>query len=228
MIENQIGEDTALVRRFERHIEDREFPCVGAKSALARDSLQIVVCHDICSAWDDLRIHDILSEWSVRYEADPTGFRSLAFIFRSRRDLTEQSFEEAMWERLQSLADKDAWKGQPYDSAVSADPSDPHFGLSFGGQAYFVVGLHNAASRPARRFARPVLVFNLHDQFAQLRTDGRYEKLRSTILKRDLELAGSENPMIARHGEISEARQYSGRQVGSDWRCPYRNPRTGS
>jgi hypothetical protein len=33
-------------------------------------------------------------------------------------------------------------------------------------------------------------------------------------------LAGSVNPMLARHGETSEARQYSGRVVEADWRCP--------
>jgi hypothetical protein len=27
--------------------------------------------------------------------------------------------------------------------------------------------------------------------------------------------------MLARHGESSEARQYSGRLVDSDWRCPF-------
>jgi hypothetical protein len=34
-------------------------------------------------------------------------------------------------------------------------------------------------------------------------------------------LAGSINPMLARHGSVSEARQYSGRLVDEDWRPPY-------
>jgi FPC/CPF motif-containing protein YcgG len=68
-------------------------------------------------------------------------------------------------------------------------------------------------------------VFNLHAQFEQLREAGRYEKLRSSILQRDETLAESTNPMLARHGEISEARQYSGRAVCEEWRCPFR-PRT--
>ena len=104
---------------------------------------------------------------------------------------------------------------------VSADPEDPHFSLSFGGEAFFVVGLHPEASRPARRFRRPALVFNLHDQFQQLRASGLYEKLRTTIGVRDMALAGSANPMLARHGTASEARQYSGRAVGPDWVCPF-------
>ncbi|MGD6716525.1 YqcI/YcgG family protein, partial [Xanthomonas citri pv. citri] len=69
-------------------------------------------------------------------------------------------------------------------------------------------------------FSSPVLVFNLHAQFERLRAEGRYEKLRASILERDEALAGSLNPMLARHGETSEARQYSGRVVGEEWRCP--------
>ncbi|HEX8417054.1 MAG TPA: YqcI/YcgG family protein, partial [Methylobacterium sp.] len=75
--------------------------------------------------------------------------------------------------------------------------------------------------RPARRFSSPALVFNLHAQFEQLREAGRYEKLRASILQRDEALAGSHNPMLARHGEVSEARQYSGRVVDPTWRCPF-------
>ena len=127
-----------------------------------------------------------------------------------------------MWARLQSLADKDAWRGQPYDEKVSADPSDPHFSLSFGGEAFFLVGLHPNASRPARRFERPAVVFNLYDQFERLRAAGKYESMREKILSRDEALAGSRNPMLARHGEISEARQYSGRAGEPDWGCPFR------
>ena len=92
---------------------------------------------------------------------------------------------------------------------------------SFGGEAFFVVGLHPHASRPARRFDTPAMVFNLHDQFEQLRATGRYDKLRETIIDRDVALAGSANPMLASHGSISSARQYSGRAVGAEWRCPF-------
>lgn len=65
------------------------------------------------------------------------------------------------------------------------------------------------------------MVFNLHDQFEQLRSQNRYDKLRDTILGRDMALAGSLNPMLARHGTLSAARQYSGRAVGDDWKCPF-------
>ena len=65
------------------------------------------------------------------------------------------------------------------------------------------------------------MIFNLHDQFERLRAEGRYEKLRGSILDRDEHYSGSLNPMLSRHGEQSEARQYSGRAVDNDWGCPF-------
>lgn len=226
LFEHDAKDDARLADAFRGHVKDRAFPCVGAKSALATGSLEIKLCHDIASAWDDLVIHRELLQWSQGYRKDlatgKAGFRSLAIVFRQSRAMSEQVFEQHMWERIQSLSDKDDWLQQPYDPSVSADTDDPHFGLSFGGQAYFVVGMHPGASRPARRFERPAMVFNLHDQFVQLRESQRYERMRETILDRDKALAGNINPMLKRHGEASEAAQYSGRQVGDDWECPLR------
>lgn len=222
-----VDEEAVLMRREElmSAITDATFPCVGAKSAMARGMLKTIVCHSLESAWDDIHIHSELLGWTKAYRDDPGGLRSLAVVFEGPRDLDESRFEAAMWERLQSLADKDVWRGQLYDRSVSANADDPHFSLSFGGAAFFVVGLHPYASRPARRLPRPTLVFNLHDQFKRLRDEGRYERMRETIIRRDEALAGNVNPMLARHGEVSEARQYSGRAVGGDWRCPFRDPR---
>lgn len=201
-------------------VERREFPCVGAKSALAQGSLEIATAWSITSAWDDLRIHDELVRWSDAYEPGSQGFRSLAVVFSGPDDLDEAAFEQALWDRLGSLIAKDGWRGNQYDPSVSNNPDDPHFALSFGGRAYFAVGLHPNASRKARRMPFPTIVFNLHDQFERLREEQRYERLREVILARDEELDGEPNPMVARHGEVSEARQYSGRAVGDDWECP--------
>ena len=203
------------------HVGAAAFPCVGAKAALARGTLVVLACNRIDSAWDDLRIHDGLLHFAADYRRDPALFRSFAVIFEGPDDLDEPAFEKALWDRAQSLSDKDVWRGQGYDSAVSSDPDNPHFSLSFGGEAFFIVGLHPHASRPARRFARPALVFNLHDQFERLRAEGKYEGMREKIMLRDEAIAGSRNPMLARHGEASEARQYSGRAVDGAWRCPF-------
>lgn len=206
-------------------IDENNFPCLGAKSVLARGTLKVICCSSLVSSWDDIRIYTQIMEWATEYRRRPEGLRSLAIVYEGPLNLDETTFEKAMWERIQSFADKDHWLGQPFDHRVSPDADDPHFSLSFGGEAFFVVGLHPNASRPARRFPAPTLVFNLHDQFERLREEGRYERMRQRILERDGKFAGSHNPMLARHGEVSEARQYSGRVVGPDWQCPFKDPR---
>lgn len=218
-----VPEDAAhpLARRLSQFIEDAEFPCVGAKAAINRAGIRFVVARDFGSAWDDLRILPALIDLSKRYRADPQLFQSLAVIFESGAPDDEEDFERILWERLRSLTAKDEWLGQSPDERVAHDPDDPHFAMSFGGEAFFVVGLHPLASRPARRFDFPAMVFNLHDQFVQLRALGRYDKLRAAIIRRDVDLAGSVNPMLSPHGMISAARQYSGRAVETNWRCPF-------
>ncbi len=213
-----------LAERFRAFVRQPAFSCVGAKSALSRDQLHIMVARDIRSAWDDLRILPELHEFAAGYALQPKLFQSFVVLFEGPDEITEGAFEQHLWARVQSLSDKDRWLGQAHDGRVSPDPTNPHFSLSFGGQAFFVVGLHPGASRLARRFERPALVFNLHDQFEQLRADGLYPRLRDTILDRDLALNGSHNPMLARFGDNSEARQYSGRVVEDDWRCPFSPP----
>jgi FPC/CPF motif-containing protein YcgG len=210
-----------LAKRFQAFVKDRKFPCVGAKSALAKGQMRILVCRDIRSAWDDLRIYPNLLDLIQGYRRQPKLFQTFVALFENSPAMGERTFERHLWNRLQSLADKDAWHGQRPDPRVSSDPDDPHFSLSFGGEAFFAVGLHPRASRPARRFAAPAIVFNLHDQFEQLRASNLYDKLRETIIARDIDLSGGPNPMLARHGEVSEARQYSGRAVGADWVCPF-------
>jgi uncharacterized protein len=216
--------DELLAEKFRTLINRTDFPCVGAKSALAKATLEILVARDMRSNWDDRRIYEGITRIIRAYHSDRELFQSFAVIFEGPTELDEKMFENLLWARAESLTNKDVWLGTPHDRRVSTDPDDPHFSLSFGEEAFFIVGLHPRASRPARRFERPVLVFNLHNQFEQLREQGRYERMRAKIIERDVALAGSPNPMLARHGTVSEARQYSGRNVlESNWRCPF-NP----
>lgn len=212
--------EAALVQRFEAHIRNKAFPCVGAKSALSRGRLHTFVAGDIRCPRDDAAIHDALCDFVRAYRERPGPFQTFAVLFPTAAVLPEEVFEQVLWQRLKGLRQVDAGKGCVYDGRVSADIEDARFSLSFGGEAFFVVALHPGASRPARRFEAPVLVFNAHDQFERLRADGRYDTLREAIIARDVALAGSVNPMLARYGELSEARQYSGRDVGDDWTCP--------
>lgn len=213
--------DHPLAEAFRDFVTERDFPCVGAKSALATGGFYFIIASDIASTWDDLHIHRHLARFVKLASWQPDIFKSCVLLFERPTLMNERAFETALWTRLQSLSDKDRWLGWKADPLTSTDPADPMFALSFAEESFFAIGLHPGASRPARRFQSPAIIFNLHEQFRTLRAEGRYEKMRHTILARDERLAGSVNPMVARHGDVSEARQYSGREVGDDWKCPF-------
>ncbi len=219
--DERITAQRALIERFEAHIKDKTFPCVGAKSALARGQMQILVAGDLRCPRDDRPIYAALRDFAKAFSQTPDPFQTFAVLFPTRDTLSEPEFERALWDRIQHLEALDAAAGEAYDQRVSPDPDHNAFSLSFGGEAFFVVGLHPGASRLARRFETPVLVFNAHAQFEALRAEGRYETLRKSIIDRDTALQGSPNPMLARHGETSEASQYSGRRVPDGWTCPF-------
>src|ERR1700753_2438760 len=71
----------ALEDALKTYVADPAFPCVGAKSALAKGTLEVIGCRDFTSAWDDVRIHDELLRFAQGYRDDPGLFRSLAMVF---------------------------------------------------------------------------------------------------------------------------------------------------
>jgi FPC/CPF motif-containing protein YcgG len=211
---------SSIAAEFKAFIENPEFPCVGAKAALRRHQMEILVAGDIRCPADDEMITERLQWFAIRQDTERDMFVSQVVVFPGRAPLTETDFETWMWQRLTALHMIDR-RDFRWDPAVDSDPDSPHFSLSIGGKAFFVVGLHPAASRFARRFRHPALVFNLHAQFERLRREGRYETIRGKIIERDVALQGAPNPMLFRHGEASAARQFSGRIVDENWRCPF-------
>lgn len=208
---------TAELKAF---VASPEFPCVGAKAALRRHQLDVLVASDIRRSAFDRMITERLQEFAVRHDVDEKMFVSQAIIYRNDRDLSETDFETFLWQRLSAFHAIDVERYR-WDPNVDSDPASPHFSLSIGGKGFFVVGLHPRASRLARRFKYPTLVFNLHAQFEKLRAEGRYETIRQKTIERDVVLQGTPNPMLARHGNGPAAAQYSGRHVGKNWKCPF-------
>ncbi|HIG24162.1 MAG TPA: YqcI/YcgG family protein [Henriciella marina] len=210
-----------IVSRFEDFISSDDFPCIGAKSALVREGLETRCYRSILRTSDDFELQRELTSFLRNIDVNSPIVRSFAAIFPDEAPSTEPEFERALWDRLQSLHNLDVASGGAWATNVSGDPQSSHFSMSLAGHAFFVVGLHPAASRPARRFEYPVLVFNSHDQFERLREDKRYAKMQEVIRQRDEALSGSINPMLADHGFGAAAAQYSGREVDSDWVCPF-------
>ncbi len=208
---------------FRALIQNPRFACAAAKGAFHRGSYRMGMYSQMASPDATLGLaHDLVLFLRDQDALVEEGEQFSTFIasFEGPNIGDEETFERLLWDQLQALHIADT-SGQAWDATVSANPEDHNFAFSFGGRAFYIIGLHPAASRWNRRFAWPTLVFNAHRQFDVLRADGRYTPLQSAIRSRETALQGSSNPMLANFGERSEARQYSGRAVGDEWRCPF-------
>lgn len=203
---------------FVGHVSSPGFVCVGGKAAVSRGTYRVAMLGEL-GAQDST---DALAHGLRAFAAESAGadddFFTYAAFFTGPVGCDEAAFEQALWRQLQSLNGLDS---DPWDGRVSDDPGDPRFSFSFGGHAYFIVGLHGASSRWSRRFAWPTLVFNPHEQFEELRDDGRMGRWQEVIRERDADLQGSINPNLGDFGQMPEARQYSGKQTPTQWKCPF-------
>ena len=193
-----------------------DYPCLGARSVFRRDAARVLVLPDLGDASvGTLAGH--LRDFATTHDGRPELASFLA-VFRSPVPSSEAEFESALWSVLQRLHDGDT---ERWAADVASDPADPRFAFSIGGTPYFIVGLHPAASRIARRAPVPTIVFNLHRQFERLRSEDTFARMRTAIRRRDERLQGSVNPMVDDYGSASAARQYSGRAVEAQWRAPF-------
>lgn len=209
----------SALREFDALLEGETFPCFAGRTAHRRHLIEHVFAGALACPADDESLAQRIESFAVRNSPEDT-FRSLVVHFTDHAVIREPVFERLLFARLQGIHEADA-RSHDWDPAVSNDPEDPAFSMSVGGRAFYVVGLHPGASRPGRRLAHPALVFNLHSQFEYLRSQGRYDRLKSAIINEDIERNGSANPMLAVHGSTSEAVQYSGRHVEGPWHCPF-------
>ena len=207
---------------FRSAVLNPHFACVGAKSAIQRDAYRFGLYDELASTRGTRALaHDLYHFIEDQPALElASEFTTFVACFEGPTALTERQFERWLWNQLQCLHDLDS-PHHLWDATVSDNPDDPQFSFSFGGRAFFVVGLHGASSRWSRRFAWPALVFNAHHQFERLRQEGRFVRMQRAIRERDTALQGDINPMVSTFGEFSEARQYSGRNVEPDWRCPF-------
>ena len=201
------------------HIRSPQFPCVGARSAVNRQRARF---HLYPGFSDERAVREICADLARFSDEFPDpGVEPVTFVAMFEQTVaSEEDFERLLWRHLQAMHDHDRHRFA-WNAAVSADPAQADFSFSIAGRAFFVVGLGPLSSRLARRAPLPCLVFNFHDQFENLRTNGKYAGMQNVVRKRDIDLQGSINPVLARFGEASEARQYSGRAVPEDWKCPF-------
>lgn len=212
--------ENIICNEFSAFLRSEDFPCVAAKHAAGKEQIKIMLAGHMGCPGDDHAILSFIYSFTEMYREARPGFYSAAVIFRQPQSFTEDEFDALMWERLKALRALEA-RRFAHDSRVNENPASPDYSYSLMEEAFFIIGLHPQNSRVARRFAYPVLVFNPHGQFAGMKNDQRYEKMKAIVRKRDLAFSGSVNPMLTDFGEVSEAYQYSGRQYEAGV-CPFR------
>ena len=201
------------------YVQAPRFPCLGARSAFNKGRARFGLYQGLGEGHEVDALCADLGQFSQEFP-DP-GAEPVTFIAMFKEGVaTESQFVRQLWQHLQAMHEYDrnefAW-----DSTVSSDPSRSDFSFSVAARAFFVVGLSPVSSRLSRRAPMPYLVFNFHDQFETLRASGKYALMQEAIRKRDIALQGSINPVLARFGDASEARQYSGQAVSQEWKCPF-------
>ena len=196
------------------------FSCVGAKAAIRGGGYRMGLYGAMGSAGAAAGLARDLFSFVQEQEEFSGEFSTFVASFAGPHVADEAGFEKLLWAQLGRLHEEDR-RHHRWAPSVSSDPEDARFAFSFAERAFFVVGLHPASSRFARRFAWPTLVFNAHFQFDKLREEGRYARMQEVIRARERELQGTLNPNLGDFGVLSEARQYSGRPAEKGWRCPF-------
>lgn len=216
-------DELQAITEIKDYIQSPDFPCVGAKAALSQSAVTFRVYDKLAGEEGAASLHFDLMEYGASLSPDDPRIQSFVAIFPTNDTSSEIEFEDKLFQQLNSLVDESEALSLKWNSGVSSDPENPHFSTSIAGHPFFIVGMHPNSSRAARRTPYPVLVFNSNLQFNRLREDGRYDRLKKIIRERELEINGSINPMLDDFGLSSEARQYSGRKLDKDWKCPFRH-----
>jgi FPC/CPF motif-containing protein YcgG len=137
------------------------FSCVGARSAVRRENYRFGLYARMGSPASTAGLARDLFDFARVQVGPDDKFSTFVASFEEPAGIGEREFERLLWAQLQRLHEEDR-RHHAYDPAVSPNPEDADFAFSFAERAFFVVGLHPASSRFARRFAWPTLAFNAH------------------------------------------------------------------
>lgn len=210
---------TEIADDFKAHLRSVIYPCVAARQASLKQTIECYTAGHMMCPHDDASILQFIYDFVDTYRNASPGYHSAVVIFTAPIRMDEAQFDAMLWQRLQSLSTLDA-KNYPYDSRVDQDPASPSFSFSLKEEAFYVIGMHPGSGRKARQYPYPVLVFNPHAQFERLRQEEHFTRMQNIVRKRELAYSGSVNPMLTDFGEVPEVFQYSGRVYDRDWQCP--------
>lgn len=211
---------TSLDKNYSKWILEEDHPCIMAQTVFSQENVIVRDYKELGFPGTATKLLKDLKDYIKNYDFEGNDFQSFVAIFSESEIEHEDEFELVLWKQLSDLSDID---NSVWDARVSNDPENDNFSFSIAGHAFYVVGMHPESSRKARRSPYPSIAFNLHVQFEKLREMGAYHKVRDKIRERDINLQGSVNPMLEDFGKSSEAKQYSGKETGKNWVCPFLN-----
>lgn len=194
-------------------IQNPAFPCIMAKAAASMGNIVI------CEQSDNESVLEKLYQFIKDYRKNPDKLSSF-ILYTSNLAVDFNEYEMEFWKILTSLQELDQIN-YAYDPRVSSDPLSPDYSFSLMEEAFFIIALHPQSPRLARRFQRPAIVFNPHQQFEHLKRIGRFDIIRNVIRKRDKALQGYSNPMLQDFGTKSEIFQYFGKAYQDASEIPF-------
>ena len=98
-----VRDTETIAAELRAFVASASFPCVGAKAALRRHQLEMLVACDIRSSLADEMIVNRLQDFAIRHDGNDKVFVSQAIIFSNDAELSEGKFETYLWQRLTAL-----------------------------------------------------------------------------------------------------------------------------
>lgn len=205
--------------QFRNMILSTPFPCPGARTTFSQGTYRFGLFDRMGTKETAQALGESLRNFIQSRPAMNSNYTAFVSCYKEPHPMSHEEFAYNLWTMLQELhaTDLSAW-----DPGSSSDPESPDFGFSYGGMTFFIAGMHSGSPRFARRFGWPTMVFNVHEQFKYLRSEGIFEKFRDRVRKRDILLQGFVNPVSSDHGTVSEAIQYTGQIENREWKCPFK------
>ncbi|MGI5149666.1 guanitoxin biosynthesis heme-dependent pre-guanitoxin N-hydroxylase GntA [Plantactinospora sp. CA-294935] len=199
---------------------DGPFPCLGARSAFRVGSYLFNVHQELGAAGSTRSLAADLRHFRTVRRRMGDLYTYVGSFLEPRVVADERDWDRLVWGVLQDLHDLD---DEPWDARYSTDPGHADFAFSFAGLGHLVVTLYPGASRYARRFAWPTLIFNPPEQDrAKFPSDEEFLRFQDKIRERDARLQGSVNPSLPDTLDDPQAPGFSGAPVGPNWDCPLR------
>lgn len=195
-------------------IRKKDYPCLAAIKSVAAGDYEAYSGGRLGKGERSQELAAKLKSFKGR-QPESRSIYSTFFCYFDAENFDEATFEQATWKEL-SLLSAAAGGQAGWDPKFSSDPQDKKFCFSLDGEAFFVVGMHANSSRLARRLSRPVIVFNLYEQFGELDRRGGYLPMVRTKRERDTKFQGNVNSMVERYGGKWEAIQFSERENRDD------------